>query len=137
MKLPYHRFHRDYQPDDYQPWLSTVTINLNAHSNGCGKDGDQLIAGNVDINKLRQTEEGFKSVKPEKIANKIATLTVKEKSFGYSRCRSLKFPNYFSSFSGDVFTNPVVTLKITHGWTKVFFSFFIFLFCRTIILCFE
>ena len=81
------------------------------------------LTGNVDTNKLRQAEEEFKSVRPEKIADKIVTLTVKEKTIGNQRHRSLKFPKNSSGFSGDVFTNPMMTLKNTHGWTKVRFSF--------------
>ena len=66
MKLPYHRFHRDYQPDG----MHTVTDVV--------KTVMSWLTGNAEINKLRQAEEEFKSVLPEKIADKIVTLTVKE-----------------------------------------------------------
>ena len=77
--------------------------------------------GIVDINKLRQPEEEFKSLKPEKITNKSMTLTVKEKAIGNNRCRFLKFPKDFCGLSGDAFTNPMVTLKNKHGWTEIRF----------------
>ena len=67
MKLPYHQFHRDYQPDG----MHTVTDVV--------KTVIDWLTVNVDINKLLQAEEEFKSVRPEKIADKIVTLTVKEK----------------------------------------------------------
>ena len=125
MKLPYHQFHRDYQPDGMHTVADVVKTVID------------WLTGNADINKLLQAEEEFKSVRPEKIADKIVALTVKEKTIGNHRCRSLKSPKGFSGFSGDVFTNPMMTLKNTHGWTEVRFHFFISLFCRIIILSFE
>ena len=68
MKLPYHQFHCDYQPDG----MHTVTDVV--------KTVMTQLPGDVDINKLRQAEEEFKSVRPEKITEKIVTLTVKEKT---------------------------------------------------------
>ena len=56
------------------------------------------LTGNVDINKLLQAEEEFKSVRPEKIADKIVTLTVKDKTIGNHRCRSLNPPKVFLVF---------------------------------------
>ena len=116
MKLLYNQFYRDYQPDGMHTVTDVVKTVMN------------WLTGNVDINKLRQAEEEFKSVRPEKITDKIVTLTVKEKPIGNHRCRSLKFPKDFSGFSGGVFTNPTMTLKNTHGWTEVRFSFCHFLF---------
>ena len=66
MKLSYHQFHRDYQPDG----MHTVTDVV--------KTVMSWLTGNTDINELRQAEEEFKSVRPEKIEDKIVTLTVKE-----------------------------------------------------------
>ena len=123
MKLPYRQFHRDYQPDGMHTVTDVVKTVMN------------WLTGNVDINKLRQAEEEFKSVRPEKITDKIVTLTVKEKPIGNHRCRSLKFPKDFSGFSGDVFTNPTMTLKNTHGWTEVRFSFCHFFFFVELLSC--
>ena len=91
IKLPYHQFYRDYQPDG----MHTVTDVIKTVMN--------WLTVNVDINKLRQAEEEFKSVIPEKIADKIVTSTVKEKTIGNHRCRSLKFPKDFSVFFWRLF----------------------------------
>ena len=73
MKPPYHQFHRDYQPDGMHTVTDVIKMVIN------------WLTGNVDINKLPQAEEEFKSVRPEKIADKIVTLTVKEKTIGNHR----------------------------------------------------
>ena len=66
MKLPYHQFHCEYQPDG----MHTVTDLI--------KTVMSWLTSNSDIKKLRQAEEEFKSVRPKKISDKIVTLTVKE-----------------------------------------------------------
>ena len=105
----HHQFHHDYQPDRMHTVRDVVKTVMN------------WLTGIVDINKLRQPEEEFKSVKPEKITNKSMTLTVKEKAIGNNRCTFLKFPKDFCGLSGDAFTNPMVTLKNKHGWTEIRF----------------
>ena len=99
MKLPYHKFHRDDQSDGMHTVTDVVKTVMN------------WLAGNVDINKLRQAKEEFKLVRPEKIVVKIVTLTVKEKKIGNHRCRSLMFPKEFSGFLW-------IRFQESHGDTK-------------------
>ena len=55
MKLPYHQFHRDCQPDGMHTVTDVVKTMMN------------WLTGNVDTNKLRQAEEEFKSVNQRKL----------------------------------------------------------------------
>ena len=90
LKIPYYQFHCDYQPDGMHEITDVVKTVMNS------------LTGNVDINKLCRVKEEFKSVRPEKIADKIVTLTVKEKTVGNNQCKPLKFPQDFFGFSGNV-----------------------------------
>ena len=90
LKIPYYQFHCDYQPDGMHEITDVVKTVMNS------------LTGNVDINKLCRVKEEFKSVRPEKIADKIVTLTVKEKTVGNNQCKPLKFPPNFFVFSGNV-----------------------------------
>ena len=111
MKLPYHKYHHDYQPDPMHTVADVVEHVIH------------FLIGKVNMDKQKAAEEEMGEVKKRKVNSKIARLSKNEISLGNKRCRSLKFPKDCSGFVGDVFTSPKVTLRNTHGWTEVLFFY--------------
>ena len=108
MKLPYHRYHEHVQPDGMHTVFDVVEHIL---AWLIGTKGEEL---------LKSGESELRPGKKRKHADDgICILTPREKTTGNSRCKLLRFPADCSGFRGDLFVNPKVVLKKTHGWTEV------------------
>ena len=84
MKLLYHQFHIDYQPDPIHTVADVVEHVVS------------LLIGKLDVNKLKAAEEEMNTIKKRKISSKLTVLSKDDLIIGNKSCKSLRFPKEVS-----------------------------------------
>ncbi|XP_066913307.1 uncharacterized protein [Clytia hemisphaerica] len=107
MKLPYHDFSRDVQPDGMHT-IRRAVMNV-----------IQYISRQVQASSIDQVTAAEKELRGKKLKkDHTRVLSSEETTLGNSRVDLVNFPPEYTGYKGSVYTNANKVLKNHHGWQE-------------------
>eukprot|EP00111_Clytia_hemisphaerica_P017242 TCONS_00051040-protein len=107
MKLPYHDFSRDVQPDGMHT-IRRAVMNV-----------IQYISRQVQASSIEQVTAAEKELRGKKLKkDHTRVLSCEETTLGNSRVDLVNFPPEYTGYKGSVYTNANKVLKNHHGWQE-------------------